>query len=236
MKKRLKSGIYIICACIMLVSGYLYAGCRAYLDRQREILLTTERVRERDEIWFQKYGPVTWKYELTEEEQEFLREHVFGTWSFSRRMIALEEDCAEPVNFSGQGIEEIKENVVVEYGMSLAGLSGHTRNTFSATVDMYLFAAYGGMTTVENPVYHIENAVDADKLTLFRTYAADSVSYVAFPEERELVHVFYDLGYDEKENTSVDVHYAGDIYVDPLDAEVLYLDFGGLWELKRLKN
>lgn len=213
MKKRVKVSLFAIGLCIMFISGYLYAGHRDYLDRQKEVLFTAERVKEHDEIWFQGYMSEAWKYDLTEEEQEFLKEHVFGKWYFSKRMTALKEEDGSAVNFSEQGIEAIKENVFMTYTRFYTESSGYTESTFSTKEDMYLFAAYGGMTSVQHPVYHIE---------------AD--------EEHGLVHVYYDLGYDEQENASVDICYAGDIYVNPEDADVLYLDFGGLWELNRVEK
>lgn len=212
-KKRLKISLFVIGLCIMFIFGYLYAGHRDYLDRQKEVLFTAERVKEHDEIWFQGYISKAWKYDLTEEEQNFLLEHVFGKWYFSKRMTALKEGDESAVNFSEQGIEAIKDNVFMTYTRFYTESSGYTESIFSTKEDMYLFAAYGGMASVQYPVYHIET--DA---------------------ECELVHVYYDLGYDEQENASVDVCYACDIYVNPEDTDVLYLDFGGLWELKRVKK
>lgn len=236
MKKRLKISLFVIGLCIMFISGYLYAGQKDYLDMQKEVLLTAEHVMEHDKIWVQSYVPTAWKDDLTEEEQKFLQKHVFGTWYFSERMIALEEGYENIANFSEQGIEEIKENAFTEYNKSFAGISGHTRNTFSVASDIYLFAAYGGMTSVKYPVYHIETEVDEERLAMHHIYMSDNVSYVGFPEEGELVHVFYDLGYDEQEDASVDVYYAADIYINPKDTDVIYLDFCGLWKLKRVED
>lgn len=235
-KKIFKPSLFVIGLCIMFIFGYLYAGQKDYLDTQKEVFLTAEHVKEHDEIWFQCYVPKAWKYDLTEEEEEFLQKHIFGDWYFSKRIIALEEGAGSVANFSEQGIEEIKGNVFMRYSRYFVNNSGYAGNTFSKTADIYIFAAYGGMTSVKYPVYHIETEVDEEKLALHHIYMADNVSYASFPEECELIHVFYDLGYDEQENSSVDVYYAGDIYVNPEDMDVFYLDFCGLWEMKRVED
>ena len=236
MIKALKTVLFIAGLCIMLIFGNWSAGQRYQLDMQKEIRLTTEYVEEHAENWLQAKIPKAWQYDLTEEEQDFLKQHVFGTWYFSKRIIALEERDEGIANFSEQGMEEIKENIRIEYGRYNVESSGYTGEVFSTTEDIYLFAEYGGMTSVNYPVYHIETEVEEERLALHHIYIEDNVSYAGFPEKCELVHVFYDLGYDEQDNTSVDVHYAGDIYVNPKDTDILYWDFGGLWEMKRVRN
>ncbi|MCM1233940.1 MAG: hypothetical protein NC489_27860 [Ruminococcus flavefaciens] len=226
MKKAGKISVIVAGSCIMFIIGICYAGRVNYEKKQEEISLAGETVSKRG------YSVNVWNKELTEDEELFLQEHVMGAWSFSERVIALEGKGADTANFSGQALEEL-ENIWIVYHKDVVQQSGYRADTFSKVEDIYLFAAYGGMSPVRSPVYHIENNVDEKRLALRHIGADGGVYYAPFPEECELIHVFYDLGY-EGEYPAVDTYYyADDFYVDPADPKVLYLNFGGLWKLER---
>lgn len=226
MKKIGKMGGIIVVSCAMFLVGGWYAGKINFQEKQEKISLIGKHISKRG------YFVDVWNKELTEAEEEFLQEHVVGEWSFSERIIALEEGDTYISNFSEQAVKEL-ENVWIVFHKDVVQRLGYQWDTFSEPEDIYLFAAYGGTAPVRNPVYHIENNVDEDRIALRHIYADEGVYYASFPEECELVHVYYDLGYDG-EYPSVDTYYyANDLYVDPDNTEVLYLNFGGLWKLER---
>ena len=129
------------------------------------------------------------------------------------------------------GVEELKQIRFI-YNRS------YVRNLFlrrylTVPQDMYLFGAYGGSNVVNLPRYHIDADVDESKICLADIYGNGSC-YVQFPEEKELVRVYYNLGYDETVNPHLNGIYMGsNIYIDPNDTDTIYLDFCGLWEMKR---
>lgn len=179
-----------------------------------------------------------WEYDLTEEDEEFLEKHLFGQWEFSDRLIALDEDRNRHIgtisNFSSLGIEELKKVRFTYDVRTVRAL--FLRKFLTDPRDMYLFGIYGGLNAVDLPYYHIDTEVDEDNICLMDIYGAGTYS-VQFPEEKELVRVYYNLGYDEKNNPHVNGIYMGsNIYIDPDDTDTIYLDFGGLWEMKRDKQ
>lgn len=224
MKTLLKKGTILLSACVMFLAGYWYKDSMDYLEKQEKISSIRGDVSERNDSWD--------TIELTEEDKEFLQEYVFGAWSFSKRIIALEEEENDTVNFTSQGVEEIQNNWIRYSEKSVQTIGHDYKYHFSKVEDIFLFAEYGGCSSVSKPVYHIERQVDEERIKL-RNISGEE-TYIQFPEECELVHVYYDLGYDENKNASVkDIYLADDIYVNPDKPDVLYLNFCGLWELKR---
>ena len=137
-------------------------------------------------------------------------------------------------NFSSLGIEELKK-IRFQYDVRTVRAL-FLRKFLTDPKDMYLFGIYGGLNAVNLPYYHIDTEVDEDNICLMDIYGAGTYS-VQFPEEKELVRVYYNLGYDEKNNPHVNGIYMGsNIYIDPNDTDTIYLDFGGLWEMKRDKQ
>lgn len=54
-------------------------------------------------------------------------------------------------------------------------------------------------------------------------------------EKSRMMAAWFDLGYDRYRNPSVSIWYdARRIYVSLEDTDTIYLDFCGLWELKRV--
>ncbi len=176
-----------------------------------------------------------WEYDLTEEDMEFLDKHLFGQWEFSKRLIALDEEengrKGTISNFSDLGVKELKEIRFTYEDENVRPL--FLRKFFTDVKDMYLFGIYGGLNIVDLPYYHIDTDVDENNICLTDIYGTGAYS-VRFPEEKELVRVYYNLGYDETSNPSIRGIYMGsNIYIDPDDTDTIYLDFGGLWEMKR---
>lgn len=172
-----------------------------------------------------------WEYDLTEEDMEFLEKHLFGQWEFSKRLIALDEGKENISNFSDFGMEELKEIRFTYEVRSVRPI--FLRKFFTDVKDMYLFGIYGGLNIVDLPYYHIDTDVDENNICLTDIYGTGNC-FVQFPKEKELVRVYYNLGYDETNNPSINGIYMGsNIYIDPDDTNTIYLDFGGLWEMKR---
>ncbi len=185
--------------------------------KNSETVLFTERADEK------------WKYEMEEKDLEFLREHLFGQWEFSRQIVELDEGVES--NFSDLGVEELKE-------VRLVYDKNHVRTLFlrpylTDPKDMYLFGLHGGLSQVNQPCYHIDTDVTGNEISLTGAYRNSSYS-VQFPEEKNLIRIYYNLGYDETVNPHVSGRYAGsNIYIDLDDTDTIYLDFCGLWEMKR---
>lgn len=227
MRKIGKTGGIIVGLCIMFILGSWYAGRVNYLERQEETELARQHIQKKG------YSGKQWNKEMTEDEEGFFQEHVMGAWSFSERIITLEEGDTYTSNFGEQGIKEL-QNIWIVLHEDVTHISGYRWDTLSEPEDMYLFAAYGGNASVRYPAYHIDYNVDEKRIALRDIYADGGVYYAPFPEECELVHVVYDLGFDTEEYPSIDtVYWADDLYVDPEDPDVLYLNFGGLWKLER---
>lgn len=228
MQKAGKIGGIIAGLCIMFILGVWYAGKVNFLERQEETGFARQHIQKRGYS-----GKPQWNKEMTEDEEDFFQEHVMGAWSFSERLVTLEEGDMYTSNFSEQGVKEL-ENIWIILHDDGTHRSGYHWDTLSEPEDIYLFAAYGGMSPVRYPVYHIDNHVDEKRIALRDIYADGGVYYVSFPEECELVHVVYDLGFDREEYPSIDTFYwADDLYVDPENTDVLYLNFCGLWKLER---
>ena len=221
MNKAGKISSIIAISCAMFTIGFRYACRINFQEKQGKIPTAEQYIQDRGN------PRLPWYEELTEDEREFLEEHVVGEWSFSERVIALEE------GFSEQAVKNL-DNISIVFHNDVVQCVGYRQSTFLKPEDIYLFAAYGGEAPVRDPVYHIDSNVDEERICLRDIYADEGVYYAPFPEECELVHVYYDLGYDEENYPSVDVYYfADDFYVDPDNTEVLYLNFGGLWKLER---
>lgn len=207
----------------MFMIGYFCFGKIGVLEKKREIQRFTElnNARNSDE---KNYGK-----DLTEEDAEFIQEHVLGQWRFSERILpVVDEDISE------QGVEEMK-TLTVTYDKDFVRIDGYDQSTFSEPGDIYFYNQCGGNNAVNFPVYHINRHVSENSIPTSDGFWAEKV---AFPLKYELVSVFYTLGYDEESYPSVICPYgyaAGRIYVNPYDTDTIYLIFCGLWELKRVQ-
>lgn len=237
MKKFLKPIIYIS-VCILLFAG----GFRSYgkVGLPKEIEETRKegeaRILAREESWDSGIEP-SWRLL---ERGEFLYEHLLGVWQFEERIIPLKEDYDGSINFTGQGLEEIKEISLAFYcDPTMVRFEELDENSFSDSKDVFLFWMYAGHDTVWDVAYYIDEEVDESRLGLRHIISQDGEyeEYeAAFPGDCELVHVTYDLSYDTEENPVLlpETYPAASVYIDPEDDETIYVDFCGLWKMKRV--
>ena len=235
LKRRIAISIISTGACVMAVIGYNYCSKIDSKKKYAEIEVIKERIAERDERWGE-WMLWKWRSYLGEEEQQLIEEHVFGTWNFSRRLVAL-DDGGNIANFSEQGVEELKNMGIIydDIRVTKKNLNEYKNCFLSKPGDIFLFTEYGGDKSVRYPTYYIEREVDEERIKL-KNISGEEI-YIQLPEECELIHVYYDLDYDEENNPSVLGYYlANDLYVNPDDKDTLYLNFCGLWELKRVEE
>lgn len=219
MKKGLKAVSVLGLFCLMFTAGYLCCRATEFVGKKKEILLFMEMNNVRNII---PSG------DLDEEDAEFIWEHVLGRWKISERTIDIKYDD----NISRQGINEMKDLVFV-YDKDFVMIEGYDQHTFTKRDDIFFYIRYGGNREVNLPVYHVDRHVDEDYLLL--SYLAQG-QHSRFPEECELVHVRYDLGYGASQPSVLDrtTFAASDIYVNPDDKDTLYIDMCGLWKLERI--
>ncbi len=176
--------------------------------------------------WMEKED--TWSREF----EELLEEHVFGDWRFSRRIgvnndgrVTMGEDPpnGSKVDFSELGVEEMKR-IVVHYGRDSAGVAwGIDQSTFTDPVDAEMFGTAGGFQSIIRPSYAL-----GEGTYFYRLVVEDC------PSAEDLVPVCYagwNAVWEKLPRDSIHK-----IYVDPGDTDILYLDFCGLWEMKREKK
>lgn len=231
MKKILKICCVIIGFCLFFTAGFWCSERIRFLAAKDETFLIKEHINARNDDWRTT--------ELTEEDANFLREHLFGVWRVSERLIALDEGYRYTSNFSEQGVEELKD-FVIEYKEDFVRSVGYDQNTFSNPEDVFLYTEYGGNYAVNLPVYHVERDVDENEIRLNHLFAGPYNGWAQYEDfgEGKLVHVHYDLGYDVNDNPSVfSIFFLGNsIYINPDDTNTIYLDFCGLWELKKIAD
>ena len=216
-------GVFL-CLGSMFMIGFFCFGKIGVLEKKREIQRFTElnNARNSDE---KNYGK-----ELTEEDAEFIQEHVLGQWRFSERIMTVSGE-----NISEQGVEEMK-TLTVTYDKDFVRIDGYDQATFSEPEDIYFYNQCGGNNAVNFPVYHVRRHVNENSIPISND--GFQIEGVAFPLKYELVSVFYTLGYDEESYPSVICPHgyaAGLMYINPYDTDTIYLSFCGLWELKRVQ-
>ena len=206
------------------VTGYRIAGHISYVQDKAGIEAIKEQMSDREQHWS--------AVRLSTDSRNFLGKHLFGSWSFSRRLISLEE-CGQEGDFSSLA-EKGLEDLWITFERDFISIKGYDADTFSNVYDVYLFSEYGGNTMPNQPVYQIQSDVDEENIILHHTLTEDMEVLIPFPEKCELMRITYDLGYDLDQFPAVDTVLFGDnIYLDPEDTDTIYMDFGGLWELKR---
>ena len=217
MKKTVKIGCFLLLFCIMSAAGYLRCRYSGFVGKSKEVLLFMQMNNARN------YNPNVCGADLDEEDAQFVAEHVLGQWKVSDRVMALKS--ADSI--SSQGVEEMKD-LLITYDKDYVIIDGYDQHTFSNRDDLYLFLYYGGDKEIHLPVYHVDRHVNK--------YGPSQERYRQFPKECELVHVNCNLGYDLGFYSSVLGYWGIDIYVNPEDEDILYLDMCGLWELKRVEE
>lgn len=186
-------------------------------------------------------GEIGNSYKLTEEEEKFLEEHLYGQWRFSERIVEIDENnnffYNSFPNISDTGVEEIKAVRLLYEDSSVSFTVEIGQNTFTYPQDMYLFAAHGGFSWCRNPIYSI-NQMDTDTVILKDVYNIFNGYEVQVEGLENYIHVnYYGLLTGKSElYGNIFSHFGSDIYINPDDTDTIYIDFCGLWKMERDDN
>lgn len=188
--------------------------------------------------------PVTETKNLSKEDRKFLEENVYGYWKFSRRIFALDESSNDTANLSsnisdegvksliGSGIH-INKNYISQDASRISSVA-HLTNP----VDIYLLGLYGIFNKIVNPVYTISE-VDTNDL-LINNKLVNIKSPLDIFSTKRITKVSYGLGEEDYSRALINIEIyemGGTLYVpDTYDKNTLYIDFCGIWELKRSED
>ena len=182
-------------------------------------------------------------YYLTIEETVFLEEHlwgiIMGAWEFSERIVALKKNSNHrewEVNFSEEGIREMKLDMVdIWYTKEHVWCrTPAPRRFFSNQTDIYLYSIYGGLVEIKFPVYQIEQ-MDTGTIFLDNVYSETGYDEVELDWMKGFYHVYYSMMEAEGAGRMTGYYPANDIYIDPENTDVIYVDFCGLWKMVRFQ-
>lgn len=242
MKKTLKFSLLIILFCGSFFLGYMVSTNANQQNKNfdNETASTNITTSEVDAELLTPMQTMKTRY-LSVEDQKFLEEHVFGYWVFNRRIYALDESNNDTANLSsnisdegvseliGSGIHINKE--VVSQDVSRISAVTHLANP----EDTYLLGLYGIFNKIVNPVYEISEVSTKDLLINNKLVNIKSPLDI-FNSER-IIKVSYGLGEQDYSRPFINIEIyeiGGTLYVmDPNDKNTLYIDFCGIWELKR---
>lgn len=139
-------------------------------------------------------------------------------------------------NISKVGMEELKKAVVIDYEKDTVYFPIEIRQgSFTYPQDMYLFAAYGGFSWADKPIYSIEK-MDSDIVVLKDVYNAEQSYQVQIDGLENFYHVRYTvLAFRQKSVCRGNIFslFGSDIYINPADENTIYIDFCGLWRMER---
>lgn len=183
-------------------------------------------------------------YNLTKEETIFLEEHIWGLlggfWSFSERMVALEENpnyTEVDVNFSEEGVKML-QNGLVEIWYYKQEVRFFTmdfimdKSLFTNKTDSYLYGIYGGFARIKFPVYQVEQ-MNTETIFLDNIYSENGYDKVELDWMEGFWHISYSMMEAEGVGRNIGYYPANDIYIDPTDCNTIYVDFCGLWKMRR---
>ena len=238
MKRGRLAGSIILGALFILV-GYLLIARKedgGNETTQIETVSRQEKPEQVEKVSKQKKSGMDEEEALTEEE--FLEQYLYGEWRFNRRILIRDNSLQEypdrymEPNFTDEGVEGMKQ-LVIHYGKDGVTASGLHQSTFTHPNDVRLFAVYGGgFRNVQAPEYRIHwerKLVNIDLLCEeeeFRINGKDTA-----------VGINYGLEYKEYSNATFWGRNIGDsIYVDPEEADTIYMELAGFWELKRVEE
>lgn len=183
----------------------------------------------------------------TEVDETFLEEHIYGNWELMNRVVKYDESEDEMLrcqsNFSEHGVDELY-GLIISYskeGVQIPGLLPLGNNSLlSNPNDVYLFGLYGGFNAASNPRYYMLT-MPGEEIQLFQNqFMIYNEQYIQIFNEKFIKKVYYNLGNDTNANGEPYLYRRciGDIlYVaDETDQDTLYLDFCGIWELKRVNG
>lgn len=215
-KKIMILGVFLICA--ITVSFVIYKAVN-YFD----ISKTEEKNNSYDE------------------EQQFLAEHVYGTWKLDERVYTLTDT---DMDFSEEGQETLKE-MPLYISPYQVGFQDKKDYQFQNSQDAYLFGTYGGYAETLYPEYCVskvfstEETEDGDchlQITnLYSKYGYDDFYYSDIGVKR-----FCDISYSTHTSDDYDAsRYSGEMpnyfFVDMDHPDVLYMEFCGIWKLRRVE-
>jgi hypothetical protein len=270
MNKIVKSGVNLLVCGIMFAGGF-FVSERTYLEyiadespAETDVATETAPIDCNNEF-FEETGVSSEKenYQLSDSDELFLEEHLYGHWKVSKRISALDEtrniydydknmtydthteepsklyyqvttDKPNPI-YGYYAIDPIyKENMVTS--AYIHPLWGTPANFYDQS-DLYLFGVYGGFNLdITNPIYRVETirADEAYLIDLMDAPGAELISLNNLFESDTVIRITYDLG--QNESFSQRRNFGDILYVvDNGDRDTLYLDFCGLWEMKRME-
>lgn len=181
------------------------------------------------------------RIELTLEDAEFLRAHLFGKWRFK-----------EPVSInhglSRQCIEEMK-NIEITFSEDSVQTNGFNQNTFSDPRDMFIYLDEGVNQALHLPVYHVvteenkESCSDYEIIVPSYDVARDyweknnenSPKVPGTPDVSEMTHIYCDLGIPARRDQVSEPFLEKHMWVDPADTDKLYLFFREYWVMERVE-
>lgn len=197
---------------------------------------------------------------LTNSDKIFLESYFYGVWQFEERVTSLCEfayDSASEIevkhsewNFSdkaqrtlgtlGMDINDMTVSVTKMEPYSMENndtlyLPSWGYYEFENPQDSFLYGIYGGYGYVHAPSYHVEKISPAEVqiLNLSNGYTYETVDMSEQGTE-EIYHIYYNFASLPSEKDSC---YGGKLpnsfYIDLKQRDVMYLDFCGLWKLKR---
>lgn len=231
---------------LIIVIGVIFFGCGVWVGRSVASVEKEDHEKtaysEEEKTCINKELPQTVNEELSEEENRFLEEHLYGQWKFSERVIKIEEnvhDTKISSNISDEGVKELKERggALLRYEETKVCLGEGLDHVLSNAGDMFLFASYGCFNQTDNPVYKVSR-LNTDILTLKDIYEKEQGYEVQVEGIEDFIHIGYSGSITdtkeviENENVFFDC-FGSDIYIDPDDADTIYIDFCGLWKMER---
>ena len=248
MKKSIKFGLLIILLCGSFFIGYMVSVNVSQLNKtydNKTVVVNATTSESFTEATFEPTPiPTTEIINIPEEEQEFLEEHVYGYWKISRRIFALDESNNNMVgsrsNISDEGVKSLigsgiyinKEFISQEVWMGSP--VAHLTNP----VDVYLLGFYGMFNKIINPVYEISEV--STKELLINDKLVNIKSPLDIFDTERVTKVSYGGGEPDYSRTFINIEIyeiGGTLYVpDPNDKDTLYIDFCGVWELKRSED
>lgn len=177
------------------------------------------------------------------DEKQFLEEHLYGQWEFAERIVEIDESnnlvYGVTPNLSELGVEELKEAVSIVYGKEAIYFAEEMKqDVFTDVQDMYLFGKCGGFNCTYEPIYEIER-MNSDVVMLEDIYNWHEKQAVQIDEMEKFIHVSYSgkrAKEGEKESRTWSKRLGSDIYINPEDKDTIYIEFCGLWKMKRVQT
>lgn len=198
--------------------------------------------------------------DLTDADKAFLENYFYGIWQFEERIAPLCEQAydsaaSKEVKYSEWNFSDKAQQTLGTLGMDINDMtvsitkmepySMKNNDTlylpswgyyeFENPQDSFLYGIYGGYGYVHAPSYHVEKISPAEVriLNLSNGYTYETVDMSEQGSE-EIYHVYYNFAALPSEKDSC---YGGKLpdsfYIDLKQPDVMYLDFCGLWKLKR---